>query len=620
MQAQLTDKRGIITSTDWRRLVIFGVAALGLSLMGIMFGGVLVKQSAPPTTQQSAESEYIHDQLTVRFASGANVHTAEAAQATLAAFSMPSIRAVAPIFDTQPGVPNRDEKITMGMDRDYRVTLEQGADVLAVANSLKGDQRIEHAAPVPLPVRTLVPNDPYYTPNTPPDYRQWNHVNTHDEEAWNLSTGDPDIVISIMDTGVDFTHPDLAGNIWQNLGEDFDQDGRTIEFNGTTWVLDPGDLADGGVDGDQNGHINDLIGWNFASESNNVIGDPAHGTPVGGAAVARGNNALGVAGVCWTCKLMTTINGGLYSDGIIYATENGADVISLSLTLGNNDAPYVHEAIQYAVQHGVVVVAGIGNGDGNVRIYPGSYDEVISVAGNWRDDERAGGDAPLVGSDWGPQADVSAPFETWSTAGSGSGYAFAGGTSISGPIVAGIVGLMKAHTPSLRRFNAQGQEQPAVVDKIASAIRGAVDPIYVPAGTTARYIGTGRVNALKALSYTGYPLAHLDPSLDEIVFGPWMTLAITGTAAGANFQNYTVDYGLGVYPASWTSLGTYTTPVTNGSLAQLIANGLVDGSTYTFRVRVRDTLGNETQDMTLLQYQQSGGGGSGCGSPGCELE
>lgn len=143
------------------------------------------------------------------------------------------------------------------------------------------------------------PSDPLYS-------SQWNLSDKLQiEDAWLITTGDPAIKIGVIDEGVEFTHEDVANNIWQNLGEDADQDGKTLEYN-SGWILDPGDLN--GVDDDGNGYPDDLIGWDAAicttgSSSDcaaNGDADPSggpHGINVAGIIGAETGNSIGIAGI-----------------------------------------------------------------------------------------------------------------------------------------------------------------------------------------------------------------------------------------------------------------------------------------------------------------------------------
>ena len=169
----------------------------------------------------------------------------------------------------------------------------------------------------------LIPNDPDFN-------KQWHLHNSGQyggtidadidaPEAWDIETGDSDVIIAIIDSGIDYTHPDLENNIWSNEGE----------------------IPDNRIDDDENGYIDDVIGWDWRNNDNDPLDDLGHGTMCAGIASAVGNNNIGVTGVCWNCKIMplkiidSTISLEFDIDdlasAIEYAADNGANVISISL-------------------------------------------------------------------------------------------------------------------------------------------------------------------------------------------------------------------------------------------------------------------------------------------------
>ncbi len=242
------------------------------------------------------------------------------------------------------------------------------------------------------------------------------------------------------------------------MGEDADGDGHTMEYDGSEWIRDPDDLN--GIDDDNNGFVDDVIGWDFheqASIGNGSNPDPiwnqgpyTHGTHCSGIAAGRTNNGIGISSVSWNIKYMPvqTDNGAntvLYGfDGIIYAAENGADIISNSW--GGFYYSQAHEeVINYAQQLGSIVVGGAGNGNINEIFYPASYPGVISVASVNEDDTKA------EYSSFGPAVDISAPggggeVGILSTVPNNE-YDLSAGTSMACPLVAGCLGLLKSYHP-----------------------------------------------------------------------------------------------------------------------------------------------------------------------------
>ena len=202
------------------------------------------------------------------------------------------------------------------------------------------------------------------------------------DQAWDLETGSRDIVVAVVDSGVDANHPDLAANIWTN----------------------PGETPENGVDDDNNGYVDDVHGWDFADDDNHPndpVDSHGHGTHVAGIIGALGNNGVGVVGVCWQVSIMplrfiTAADYGTTEDAINairYATDNGADVINLSWG-GSGYSQALKDAIDDAGLAGALVVCAAGN-DGNnldaVKTYPASYDSanILSVGASDADDEPA---------------------------------------------------------------------------------------------------------------------------------------------------------------------------------------------------------------------------------------
>ena len=202
------------------------------------------------------------------------------------------------------------------------------------------------------------------------------HADIDAERAWNLETGSRDIVVAVIDSGLDVGHPDLALNLWTN----------------------PGEIADNGVDDDGNGFVDDLHGWDFADDDNLPFDSHGHGTHVAGIIGASGNNAEGIAGVCWGVSIMplrfiTAAEYGTTADAIAaieYASQNGADVINLSW-----GGPLYSQALKDAIDAAdAIVVCAAGNEGADLDVsplYPASYDSanVLSVAATDADDHPA---------------------------------------------------------------------------------------------------------------------------------------------------------------------------------------------------------------------------------------
>ncbi|NUP96862.1 MAG: S8 family serine peptidase [Planctomycetaceae bacterium] len=307
---------------------------------------------------------------------------------------------------------------------------------------------------------------PAYVPNDP----MWpgmNHlVNIGADLAWNTERGDPSIVIGVIDTGLETTHPDLAANVWTN----------------------PGEIAGNGIDDDQNGYVDDVHGYDFAYNDpipNDVFG---HGTACAGIIAAVQDNNLGVTGIAPLCRIAgikTAIDSGYLYDsanvpGMIYCADQGFRVISMSfysddVTLAERDA------IDYCWEHDVVPVAAAGNDARVFPYYPAAYENVISVAALDPSLNKAGF------SNWGTWVDVAAPGLSVSTTVTGGGYTtgFAG-TSAACPHVAGVVALLRSYAPT------------ATPAQIRNALENSCIPVsQAPLG---EYTGYGRIWAPGALA------------------------------------------------------------------------------------------------------------------------
>jgi thermitase len=280
------------------------------------------------------------------------------------------------------------------------------------------------------------PNDMFYGSN------QWNLPLISADKAWEVTTGDPKVVIAVVDTGVDYRHPEFKGQL----------------VNG----------------------VNILTGTDRAQDDN------GHGTHVAGVIAARTNNLEGIAGIDWAGKIMPVKamdaegSGSVLdiADGIIWAVDHGANVINLSLG-EYAGSEYLHEAIRYAYNKGAVLVAAMGNDGISDPSYPAAYPEVIAVAANDENNETADF------SNYGNHTSVSAPGVSIPSTYPNNRYAALSGTSMATPHVAGVAALIRSINPKLT---------PEEVRKI---IETTADDLG-PAGFD-EYYGHGQINVARAL-------------------------------------------------------------------------------------------------------------------------
>ena len=375
-----------------------------------------------------------------------------------------------------------------------------------------------------------------YTPNDSRYGQQWFLPQINANDAWDLYNisggelpGDRNVILASVDTGVDWDHQDLVGNLWQNLGEDADGDGHTIEYINGNWVLDPGDLN--GIDDDNwdsipDSYIDDLIGWDMSGYNGSDDNDPnplagasswstwSHGTHVAGLLGATTNNNTGIASAAFNCSIMSVkvsrgnqgndpyitdgYNGIYYAARAAYST-GGFAIINNSWG-GGGFSVYEQSVINSVYEsYDAVVLAAGGNGDYGQEYaahYPSSYENVISVA-------------PLGTNDnWNNWAtyhetiDISAPGESIMSTLLGNQYQSWDGSSMATPIVASCVGLLSSANPDW------GNDQLSTMI-IATADKSLYDTN--PETYLAGCLGSGRVDALKALTTDLFPkLEYID--------------------------------------------------------------------------------------------------------------
>jgi subtilisin family serine protease len=479
----------------------------------------------------------------------------------------------------------------------FKFKVSKSSDILSIIKDYKLDENTLYVEPNYIFKTCLTPNDPeFYLQYALHNTGQTNGTVDADidaPEAWDIETGDERIIIAIHDTGVDWDHPDLADNIWVNPGEDLNGNG----------IVDPSDFND--IDDDCNGYIDDIRGYDFVNTTDNVAPgedgtDPdnnpmdfhGHGTHCSGIASASTDNNIGIAGVCWNCTIMPVRigykapsgNGYMEIDdsayGLVYAADNGADIISMSWG-GFSVSQVIWDAVNYSYSKGSILVGAAGNYNTDFRLYPAGYDPVIAVAATNDEDSKAGF------SNHGSWVDVCAPgVDIFSTLFNDT-YISWSGTSMSTPTVAGLIGLILSKNP--------GYSQ----DEIRTIIRSTTDPVNY----TSRYIGIGRINAYEAIQRDSTPIVNLNCELDDAFV--YDEIQIYGTASGASFVDYTVSYGVGIYPGDRTVIETSTTPVTDGVLATWSPPTDLEQESCTIFLDVYDTQGKLSCDRVVIKANRA---------------
>jgi subtilisin family serine protease len=332
------------------------------------------------------------------------------------------------------------------------------------------------------------------------------------EPAWALGTA-TSIVTAVIDTGVDYTHPDLASNIWTNTDE----------------------VAGNGIDDDGNGFVDDVRGWDFVNNDSDPMDDNGHGTHVAGTIGAVGNNGIGVTGVAWTASIMPLkfldqSGSGSLSDAIKaiqYARVNGAKIINASWG-GGGFSSALQSAITQFITSGGLFVAAAGNEATNNDVtpsYPANYQGVISVGASTRTDTRASF------SNYGTSVDVFAPGQSILSTLPGNRYGSLSGTSMATPQVAGALALLWGQNPTLSATT------------ISQALINSTDNVLRASNSTHGRINVGAAaTSLRASNPTTPPTTTPPTTPVSRSFGIQGNFAIAdATAAGASVQRFTIN-------------------------------------------------------------------------------
>ena len=479
------------------------------------------------------------------------------------------------------------------------------ADIEAIAREYKRDSNVVYAEPNYLAQAMIYPNDPYYSSSN--SWGQgyddlWalkpNKLNC--ESAWDITQGQG-IVVGVIDTGVDYTHEDIAANIWINTDE----------------------IPDNRKDDDNNGYIDDVRGYDFigtdinnkSTTDNDPMDGCGHGTHVAGTIAGVGNNTIGIIGVAPKANVMAV--KGLDDQGygwdsslvnsIVYAADNGADVLNNSWG-GGGTSQVVSDAILHAHNLGCVVMAAAGNSNLDaMNFFPANDPNAITVAASDQNDQKC------YFSNYGPKIDVSAP------GGNGQGnvynilsllvpnsyiatnrsqyivggkYLRLAGTSMACPHAVGVVALILVHNPNF------------TPEDVRQILRATADDIGTPGFDL--LTGFGRVNAYKAVQANSVLNVNIaSPASKEELNLAKNSLDIIGTASGPDFQSYQLFYAPYIFgsiaPLKWIAISpaVITTPVENGYLGTWNIEQLGAGM-YALRLVANTTYGLQFQSAVLV--------------------
>lgn len=479
----------------------------------------------------------------------------------------------------------------------YVLELSAASDAEAVAAEFRKDPHVEYAQPNYRAKTSFVPNDSYYGSTGSwgqPEDDLWGLKKIQMGAAWDIAQGNG-VVVAVVDTGLDKTHSEISANVWSNADE----------------------VAGNGIDDDGNGYIDDTWGWDFAYGDNDPTDGYGHGTHVAGTIAAVGTNRKGIIGVAYKSKVMPlqglddTGSGSISSlaAGIVYAAENGADVINNSwgCTARCPSNPVAEDAVRLAHGLGAVVVFAAGNSGDDVAYYsPQNIPESIKVSASTPEDQAA------FFSNYGGGLDVAAPgggdtnpppaFDPFRNILSlksatcdpslcpselivGNKYLRQAGTSMAAPHVSGVAALVLSAHPEFLN------------EQVRQAIRRGSDD-RGPVGFDQTF-GYGRLNAAGALAQLPLAVFITQPQSGEVITGGAL-VDVYGIAEGVGFASWALEYGAGANPTGWVAIATSTTPVSGvGLLATWDTGSVADGVT-TLRLTGRKTNGETYEYLQTI--------------------
>lgn len=326
--------------------------------------------------------------------------------------------------------------------------------------------------------------------------------------AWSLTSGNAPCVVAVIDTGVDRSHPELQGNLWEN----------------------PGEMPGNGIDDDGNGFIDDMDGWDFASDDNDPSDGNGHGTHVSGTIAARGNNSLGVAGVCWNArilpvKFLSDSGSGYTSDAVAavdYARRMGARITNNSWG-GGGFSQSLYNAIQAAGQADSLFVAAAGNSNKDTDVspnYPSGYDLdcIVSVASTDEIDKLS-----YFSNRGAISVELAAPGSNILSLRPGGQYGNSSGTSMATPHVAGTAALLLGRNPTLK---------PSLIKQL---MMFGSDSLPTLGGKVS---ANGRLNAYRALKATIPEWLAPQLTSGSVAVGSGQTVPLTLNTASLAPGNY----------------------------------------------------------------------------------
>jgi hypothetical protein len=444
-------------------------------------------------------------------------------------------------------------------------------------NALKQNVYVEYSQTVgKLNLESFTPNDTYYA-------NQYYLQNINVPPVWDSQQG-TNALVGIIDSGIDFLHPDLQQSYFINTGEF----GNGKENNG--------------IDDDGDGYIDNWRGWNFIDNNNNPVDDNifSHGTCAAGIISAGFNNGIGISSITGGSKSLVlkcfNSQGVGYEDqiatAILYGVMQGVKVFNFSF----GDYIYsdlLRDVIRYAYSNNITIVSSAGNDNSNVLHYPSAFDEVISVAASDELDRKA------TFSAYGETVDIYAPgvnILTCSRVGQGSpdygnNYMFANGTSFSAPIVAAVAAILKTKNPNLSN------------EEIRGILVSSTKYFSGQSGWN-NYYSSGILNAGNAFrNYNNPSVARIfSPSLNYSFTND--TVSVCLSAVSAFFSSYSLKFGVGEYPNTYNVLFSSGSQVIKDTVYKWNTSSLPDTS-YTLKLVVNTNDGRTVEHSTIIRKDRS---------------
>mgnify|MGYP005848726795 CR=1 FL=1 len=562
-----------------------------LLLCSLVLTGLLAPAASPLVAQTTPDPgvapAFVPGQLIIRFQPDATPEQIDAFYKEYGLSEMDDLNR-SPVADTRP----------------LKLAFVPVEVTQALLDTLQRDPRIVYAEPnYVLQIAQTPPNDPDFS-------KLWGLHNTGQTggtvgadisalDGWKVTTGSEDVVVVVIDTGVDYNHEDLGPNMWVNKAECPQGYGKCVP---------------NGQDDDGNGYIDDFYGINAITNSGDPMDDFGHGTHVAGTIGAQGNNSLGIVGVnhnvsIVACKFLSASGGGTVADAVKcfnyvdnLKNKQGVNIVATNNSWGGGGAS---QALRDAMAgpNQPLHICAAGNSNTDTPHYPAAFDlpNLIAVAATDHNDQYANF------SNYGPWVHLAAPGASiYSTMPKGScplcdpsGYGLASGTSMATPHVAGAAALIKAKYPNL------------TLAQIRQRLMTGLDPLSDTSKTT---MSNGRLNVFNTLEDDEIPPAAVT---DLAVTALLLTqVELTWTATGddgmtGNANAYDIRFSTTPLNAeNWenaTRVPGTPKPLAPGSTETFRVGGLEPDTTYYLGLKVLDNVGNASPLSNIVIAKTSAG-------------